>query len=107
MRQPLALRAAQALRRAAGVDARTKQALVSVDISDADDSAPVHEELLDGGSMSACESIQRLGLQLARKRLEAEVSKKRMLGGVLRPQYRAEAAWVAQAQDAIAQQQVE
>src|ERR1041384_4205802 len=98
----------QLSRRHARMDAGEEQALVRIDVADADDAPTVHEEPLDAGAMRPGELMQALRMQLARERLDAEVNQQRMRVDVgAGPQHRAEAARIAQPQNPVTKLKVE
>src|SRR3954462_3449400 len=70
-----------------------EQALVRVDVADADDAPAVHQELLDARAMRPRELVQARRVQLARERLDAEMNEQRMgIDARAGPEHRAEAA---------------
>ena len=90
------------------MDRGKEQALGCVDVADADDAASVHEKLLDRGAVSARERMQAPAVERAGERLDAQMADQRMLPRrLLRPKHRAEAARVAQAQQLLADGEVE
>src|SRR6185295_8930885 len=90
------------------MDCGEEQAFRGIDIADADDLPGVHEELLDRGTPPARERMQARAVERARERFDAEVAEQRMRRGRLRgPEYRAEAARIAQAQQLAADSHVE
>src|SRR6185436_7958018 len=92
----------------ARLDPRAEQALARVDVADTDHALRVHEELLDRNSQASREPVQARAGQRARQRLDAEVREQRVAIDVAtRPEHRAKAARIAQAQALIAEQQVE
>jgi hypothetical protein len=55
-----------------------KQRFARVDVADADDAPPIHQELFDRGSMRPGEGMQSLRIERTRKRLDAQVGEQRM-----------------------------